>query len=375
MSDAVPLIAVVQPGIEKLVARQIRALGGGIGHTSGRNGRVTFDGPDDAVYRANLELRTAERILMPLAIDEVVPNFRVLRRIVSELPWEEFVPAGLEVRCHVSARGCRLYHTDAVADALREGIRMRGMKLPRGDGRTWVTVDARGTKDRWTISLDTSGPALSRRGYRKATAKAPLRETLAAAVLALAGWDGTTPLLDPACGAGTLAIEAAMLAQGRAPGLDRGFGFERWPCFDPDRWDELKDAARARVVASPGVAIEAADAAGGAVKAARANSSRAGTKHAFRLVQREVLETSPADGPGLIVVNPPYGKRTTPAPLDRWADHLAAVRPGWDLVAVGPPEVGRRLGCDPKPLAKITVGGIKAGVWRRPAPQSSDGIS
>lgn len=367
MSESVPLIAVVQPGLEKLVSRQIRALGGGLGHTHGRAGRVSFDGPEDGVLRTNLELTCAERILLPM-FEDMVPTFRTMRRLVAEQPWEHFLPPGMEIRFVVSVHRCRLFHTGAVEEAIVEGLKNRGVRLPEGDGKNWMTIDARGTADHWTVSLDSSGAGLSRRGYRKATAKAPLRETLAAAVLGLAGWNPSIPLLDPVCGAGTLAIEAAAQAMGRAPGLDRRFAFEGWPTLDAERWTELQEQARARTdPTAAGASIEAADEAGGAITAARANSLRAGTKDAFTLLQRDILETPPADGHGLIVMNPPYGKRTNPADLEAWARALRKARPGWDLVVVGPKEVGQRLGCKAKPLAKFLVGGIPAGVWKRDA--------
>lgn len=367
MTDSQALIAVVQPGLEKLVARQIRALGGGLGHTKGAAARVTFDGPEDGVLRTNLGLRSTERILLPMVTD-VATTFRTLRRIATEQPWEAYFPPGMEIRTSVSVHRCRLFHTDAVAEAILEGVQARGVKLPEGDGRAWMTIDVRGTTDHWTLSLDTSGPGLSRRGYRRASAKAPLRETLASAVLELAGWTPEVPLLDPACGAGTLAIEAAAIAQRRAPGLDRGFVFEGWPVLDTERWTELKEQATARVdLTGGGASIEAADDAGGAIKAARANSQRAGTGDLIKIVQRDILATPPADGHGLIVMNPPYGVRTNPADLEDWARALRKARPGWDLVVIAPPEIGQRLGCRPKALGRFLVGGIKVGVWKRPA--------
>lgn len=365
MSEPIPLIAVAQPGLERLVSREIRALGGGLGHTDARGGRVKFDGPDDALMRCNLHLRTAERILLPLA-HEPIPTFRRLSKIVSDLPWEDFLPPGLEIKYSVSSKGCRLYHTDGVSEAIEVGLRAHGIKIPRGDGRNWMTIDARGTRDEWTIAIDSTGPGLARRGYRRATAKAPLRETLAAAVLTLAGWDGTTPLLDPACGAGTIAIEAAMIAQRRAPGLDRRFAFERWPCLDSGRWEELKAAAAARVDPSAGgLFIEAADVANGAVKATRENSSRAGTADALRVIKRAVEDTPKVDGPGLVVFNPPYAKRTAEADLEAWARTLRSARRKWDVVAVAPSDAARRLGMEKRPLSRFGTGGISVAVWRR----------
>lgn len=357
------LIAVTPAGLEQLVAREIRSLGGGIGRTRVDRDRVEFEGPPDALMRANLHLRAAARILVPLARAEV-RDFGELRRVVADIPWEDYLPPGLEVRFSVSALSCRLYHSGAVQDAIREGLLARRLKLPDGDGRNWATIDARGTNDMWTLCIDSSGPGLWRRGYRQRTAKAPLRENLAAALLLASGWRGERPLLDPMCGSGTFVIEAARIAQGRAPGLDRRFAFERFPCLDQERWAELKQQAVERVDPSGGGArIEGADAVAGAIRAARDNSRRADTV-LVRFERRRIEETPKADGPGLVIFNPPYGHRTgDEQAVDQWRAWRAALldrRPGWDVVVVTPgQEMAEALGAKGRPLARFRNGGIR----------------
>jgi putative N6-adenine-specific DNA methylase len=163
--------------------------------------------------------------------------------------------------------------------------------------------------DTCTISVDASGELLHRRGYRHATAKAPLRETLAAALLLTSGWDGVAPLIDPMCGAGTIAIEAALLARHRAPGLGRSFAFERWPEFDRETWATTLTAARARERPHTGVVIHASDRDAGATAAAQANAERASVAGAIDITTRPISAITPPPGPGWLVTNPPYGVR------------------------------------------------------------------
>ena len=364
----VQLVAVAPAGLEQLVAREIRALGGGIGKTRIERDRIWFEGPPDALMRANLQLRTADRILIPLAQDAIY-DFAALRSMVADLPLEDYLPAGLEVRCSVSARNCRLYHSGAVEDAIREGILARRLKLPKGDGRNWATIDARGTDDRWTLCIDSSGPGLWRRGYRQRTAKAPLRENLAAALLMLTGWTGDRPLLDPMCGSGTIPIEAARLAQRVAPGLHRRFAFERFPSLDEARWNELKEQAAAKVdPAGGGVAIEGADAIPGSLRAARENSGRAGTPD-IRFARRAIEDTPAQAGPGLVLFNPPYGLRTGeglgPEQWSAWAAALRGSRADWDVVFLAPSkEMAEAMGARGKPLGRFPNGGIRVRVLK-----------
>ena len=364
------LVALAPLGLEKLVAREIRALGGGIGKTRVANGRVGFEGPEDAVYRANLHLRVAERILIPLASGPAT-TFSDLRKLAAEVPWSHYIGRGIDVRFSTSARACRLYHTGAIESAVRQALESGGVSFPKAEVPRHVTVDLRGTHDVWTASIDSTGPGLWRRGYRQRTGKAPLRENLAAAMLMLAGWDGSIPLLDPMCGAGTIVLEAARLATKRAPGLDRSFAFETFPTFDDERWAELIEAARAATdPEGGGVSIVGADRDAGAVRAARENAGRAEVPGRVRIERKTLSETPSAEGPGLVVFNPPYSKRTEASPEDpaKWAAALLARRPGWDLVALAPDRAtSDALGAKPRGLGRFRNGGIPVQVVYRPA--------
>jgi putative N6-adenine-specific DNA methylase len=369
--DIQPLIAVAPPGLEQLVAKEIRGLGGGVGRTRIDGDRIYFEGPPDALIRANLQLSVADRILLPLASRPAFSSSE-LREMAAELPLEGLLAPGLEIRFSISTRRCRLFHTGAIENALSEGLRAQGVRLPAGDGKSWCTLDVRGTDDRWRVAIDTTGPGLNRRGYRRRTAKAPIRENLAAALLLSAGWDRKTALLDPTCGAGTIVIEAARSAQSRAPGLDRRFAFERFPVLQGELWESIKARAWDRVDSSAGgVALEGADSIPGAIRASVDNSKRAGTAGVARFVQRSLEETPPADGPGLVIFNPPWGMRTGDPPEEavhqwrRWREVLSAARPGWDVVFVAPhPALAEAMGAQGKALAKVRAGGVAVRFWR-----------
>jgi putative N6-adenine-specific DNA methylase len=195
-------------------------------------------------------------------------------------------------------------------------------------------------RDRCTVSVDSSGALLHRRGYRQATAKAPLRETLAAAMLLGSGWTPDRPLLDPFCGAGTVAIEAAMIARGIAPGLLRaarpdGFAFMQWPGFDATLWERLTSEAREAVRPAAAAPIVASDRDAGAIEAARANAERAGVQESIALEQRTLSAVPPLPTGGWIVTNPPYGARLGDrGPLRALYARLGAIAAsleGWSL--------------------------------------------
>lgn len=360
-----PLIAVVAGGLEKVAAKEIRALGGGIGKTKEDRGRVAFQGPPDALYRANLNLRSVERILLPAG-----PRFEAktgiqLSRAARELPWETWIPQGVGVRVSATVRGCALYHTGAVADAIREALVYRGLSGdPPGDGAP--TIDVRGTGNIWTLCMDTSGASLHRRGYRKQTGKAPLRETLAAALLLRAGWTGSMPFLDPMCGSGTIVAEAASIAMRRPPGLDRSFAFSDFPSFDADVWRTVVGRAQARFEEPREIpSIVGADGAKAAVRAAKANITRGGLK--ATILERRLQDTPPAEGPGLVVVNPPYGRRVptgrdAAAARGEWAAWGRTLRqrlPGWTILALSPDkDLATAAGASGKPLLRTSNGGI-----------------
>jgi putative N6-adenine-specific DNA methylase len=217
-----------------------------------------------------------------------------------------------------------------------------------------------------TLSLDAAGSPLYRRGWRARVGAAPLRETLAAAMLAFAGFDGERPFLDPMCGSGTLAIEAALSAARRAPGLARRFAFESWPDHDPARTAAL----RARLAAAerePPFAVQASDANGGAVRLARKNAEAAGASAWIRIDRVDASRAEPPPGRGLLAVNPPFGARLESDPAGAWRalGALLPRLPGWRLCALAPDRgLERLLGRSPSGALSTRNGGIACLVLR-----------
>ena len=227
---------------------------------------------------------------------------------MTTVPWADFAPEGRAVRFRVTSKKSRLYHQDAVAERL---ARVVGAPLGGADAAAPATQEfvVRLFRDECTVSADASGELLHRRGYRLATAKAPLRETLAAAMLAASGWTGAAPLVDPFAGSGTIPIEAALYARRIPPGLRREFAFQHWPGYDARAWEALLAAARSAMLPHARVPIAGSDRDAGAVAAATANAERAGVGQDIVWRRAALSAVEPPPGPGWVVTNPPYGTR------------------------------------------------------------------
>jgi putative N6-adenine-specific DNA methylase len=339
------LFAVAAPGLEAVVAAEVAALPG-VREAIPVPGGVEFTGAADALYRANLWLRAASRVLLRLGEVQTV-HFTTLRRQVAALPWERYVGEPVRVKVAATAHRCRLYHSGGIAERVAQGIADRGVRVlpadaPEAPEEPLLHVIVRGEADVFTISIDTSGELLHRRGYRLHDTGAPLRETLAAGLLPLAGWDGDgdspAPLYDPTCGSGTLVIEAALLASRRAPGRHRSFAFQRWPSFSPPQWAALLAEADAGVRVLPAALLHGSDLDPSAVATARANAERAGVaEHIAWRVAGVDAATLPAGPPGLVLCNPPYGVRLGGPHLARLYQGLGRLlrqRPGWRLAVL-----------------------------------------
>lgn len=309
--------AVTAPGLEGLTAGELASLGVTPGPTEA--GGVGFDATPRQLYLANLELRTASRVLVRLA-EFPARTFPELERKAKRVPWRGFAAPGAAARFKVTSKKSKLYHEAGIAERLLTA--MMGERSPaKGKGLTPEAPRAGPTepdaqlfvvriyRDVVTISADSSGELLHRRGYRLATAKAPLRETLAAAILLGAGYDGTVSLVDPFCGSGTIPIEAALLARRMAPGLMREFAFELWPSFDVGVWSALKAEAKARIQPGAPAPIIGSDRDEGAIAAARGNAERAGVAEDIIFKAAAISNLSPPPGSGLVATNPPYGAR------------------------------------------------------------------
>lgn len=306
--------AICPPGVEGLTASELGALQITPGATE--PGGVAFQATTFQLYAANLHLRTANRVIIRLA-EFPARAFYELERKAKRVPWAQVVAPGTAVRFRVSSRKSKLYHLDAIAERLSNaagGQRATGdgggdQGGEERDGANAQLFVVRVYRDVVTVSADSSGELLHRRGYRQADGKAPLRETLAAAMLLGAGYDGSAPLVDPFAGSGTIPIEAALLARRIAPGLQRRFAFERWPSFDRSAWTAVRDEAVGRIRAPAPAPIHGSDRDAGAVDAARGNAERAGVAGDVWFREAAVSDLSAPDGPGFLVSNPPYGVR------------------------------------------------------------------
>lgn len=305
------------PGLEAITQQELEALG----LSRSDDPPLRFRGDQDAMYRANLHLRTATRVLCNVGMPFFARSFDELLTRISHLPWERFLTPGEFYSLRVKSRGSRLYHEEAIAERLAVFLHSRfgAVRQKGSDTETEQRIYVDMTDDRCMVSMDSSGNPLHRRGYRLETAKAPLREDLAAAMLLAVGFDGTTPLIDPFCGSGTIAIEGALISAHIPPGLLReDFSFTRWPGFDEAHWKKLRNQAmplsQARRSSGQIPAITASDRDAGAVRIAHVNAGRAGVADliAFSCQAVSALKThqiQPAGIPGHIVTNPPYGQR------------------------------------------------------------------
>jgi putative N6-adenine-specific DNA methylase len=307
-------------GLESALAAELTQLGAiDIGAVEGG---VAFAGPFDLAYRGNLESRLASRILWRVGT-AAYRNERDVYDAAYALDWPRWFRAERTLRVDVSATRSPLrsleFATLRIKDAVCDRHRAAsGLRPSVSKERPDVRVYAYLTVDRATFYLDTSGEALFKRGYRREAAEAPLRENLAAGLVRLAGWTTELAFLDPMCGSGTIAIEAALIALDIAPGLKRTFGFQKLAWYEGPTWQRIKQAAQRRIRSPAPVAIHASDIDAGAVARARANAAAAGVSAAVVIERADVLARAAPASSGVIVSNPPYGVRVADA--ERLAD-------------------------------------------------------
>jgi putative N6-adenine-specific DNA methylase len=365
--EPLDLFAICAPGLSTFLAAELRDLGLPVGDVTPAG--VTLRGTLADLYRANLQSRLATRIVVRIATFEAT-HFSTLDKRLRTVDWPRWLAPGTDVACRVTCRKSRLYHSGAVAErvqgAIAAAVRHRAVDVTDEDDDEGAhqLLLVRLDHDRCTVSLDASGALLHRRGYRQAVAKAPLRETLAAAMLRAARWDGTRPLMDPCCGSGTIPIEAALIARQMAPGRNRSFAFERWPNLARRTWQEIREAAQAAERPSTPVVIAGSDRDAGAIQSARENAARAGVEADIEFAQAAISGARPSvPTPGLVAVNPPWGARIGEADALRnlYAAIGKAMRgpfSGWDLaVLAADPRLVRQMGCPLEPKFATTAGG------------------
>ena len=331
------------------------------------DGGVTWQGDARSMMRANLWLRCASRIIVRVAAFRAT-TFHELERMAKRIPWERFLGPDATADFRVTARKSKLYHSDAIAQRLTEATRSRGERQ-----QLFVV---RAVRDHFEISADSSGELLHARGYRQATGKAPLRETLAAALLLGAGWRGEQALLDPFCGSGTIPIEGAMIARRIAPGLHRDFAFTQWPDFDAPRWESLRQDAHATMLERSAVPIHGSDRDAGAIAASTANAARAGVADNVEWTRRALSGIERLSESGLVATNPPYGKRVRGGPDVRnvYAQFGNVVRhtlAGWKAAIYTPDaRLAGQTRLPLKPEFQTVNGGIRISAWMGEVPTS-----
>lgn len=376
MSPIEPLhcFATATPGIESLTAGELGALGIAAGNVE--PGGVDFTADATQLADALLWLRTANRVTVRLASFRA-RTFAELERHAAQVDWARVMVPGIAVHFRVTSLKSRLYHQGGIAERLERSAvaAIAGTTSVRApaDAETMerdVTVVpavqrivVRVLRDEFVLSADACGALLHRRGYRQAVAKAPVRESLAAALLMASGWTTDLPLVDPMCGAGTIAIEAAFLARRMAPGRARRFAAERWPGLSV-AFEAARRAATARELPAAGVLIAGYDRDTGAIVAAQANAERAGVAQDVNIRQQVISNLAPDEGTGWIVTNPPYGARIGERAALR--DLYATVgtmmrqrRPGWHVALLGADRMLEgQLGLRLEELFRTTNGGL-----------------
>lgn len=299
-------------GLEAVLKREIYDLGYEISRVE--DGRVSFIGDAEAICRANIFLRTAERVLIEVGRFSAV-TFEELFQGIKNIPWEEYIPENGKFWVKkASSIKSKLFSPSDIQSIAKKAMVER-MKVSYK--KEWFEEDGAPypvriflLKDEVMVALDTSGDSLHKRGYRTMTSKAPLTETLAAALLLLTPWKPDRILVDPFCGSGTFPIEAAMIAAGMAPGMNREFTAEKWTnLIEQKTWYETVQEAQEMVELDVEVDIQGYDIDGEVVKAARENAKRAGVEHLIHFQQRPVDQLHHPKKFGFIVTNPPYGER------------------------------------------------------------------
>jgi putative N6-adenine-specific DNA methylase len=372
------LFSIAAPGLEGVVAREQREMGI---ECAVEAGGVAWRGDAARLYSAALRLRTASRILLRVATFRARTFFE-LERHAAKVEWGQFVGGGRPAVLRVTSRKSRLYHQRAIEERISRAVQAATgtavVTATGGEEEDEGGSNAAGeqlfvirfVRDVCTVSVDACGALLHRRGYRQALGRAPLRETVAAAMLMEGGWRGQAPLLDPFCGSGTIPIEGALLARGIVPGLARAsreprdFAFRHWARFEPGVWDREVSRATGEIRDRVGSVVRGSDRDEGVVEAARANAARAGVAEDVRFEVQTASTATPPGPSGWIVTNPPYGVRARGGRDLRdlyaaFGARLEAEFGGWTVVLLTAEEAHeRQLGLPLRELLRTRNGGI-----------------
>lgn len=365
-ATALDIFLVAPPGLEPVLAEEARACG--FAPAEPVAGGVRIEGGWVEAWRANLELRGATRVLVRIGAFRAL-HLAQLDKRARRLPWADTLRPDIPVRVEATSARSRIYHAGAAAQRVATAIR-EGLGAPVTDDAA-VVIKVRLDDDLCTISVDTSGESLHKRGHKVAVGKAPMRETLAALFLRQCGFSGAEPVVDPMCGSGTFVIEAAETALGLLPGRSRQFAFEDLATFDPAAWARLSDRP---VPPGPSVRFHGFDRDDGAIRMAAANADRAGVAAVATFGRQAISElTAPEGPPGLVIVNPPYGGRIGERDLLRGlygtlGKVLRSGFSGWRVgIITSEPALARTTGLPfLPPLPPVPHGGLRVGLHRTP---------
>lgn len=305
------LLAVCPMGLESIVAKEVQDLGY---DTRVENGRIYFEGDASAIVKANLWLRTADRVKLIVGQFEAV-TFDSLFEQTKNLPWEQFIPTDGQFPVQGRSLKSKLFSVPDVQAITKKAIveRLKNAHQVSGwldESSAKYPVEVAILKDKVLLTIDTSGSGLNKRGYRLAQGEAPIKETLAASLVKLANWTGDTPLIDPFCGSGTIAIEACLIAQNIAPGFNRSFISEQWDIIPKGLYDQKRAEADELADYDKEIEIYASDIDPEMVEIAQRNADEVGVGDIIRFEVKDVNTlTINHDGPIGLIGNPPYGER------------------------------------------------------------------
>ena len=335
------LFASCAPGLEPFLFDELTQLH--VGNIKLESGGVSFTGTHETIARVNLQSRIADRILLRLGSFQAA-HLNELEKKAAALPLSGFISSDTTVFVNAICKKSKIYHSGAAAERIARAIAgiVKSKHPPhcqsaqKAEVNNAAAIQVRIMRDHATVSLDSSGIHLHKRGYRTHVSEAPLRENVAAAALRFCQYTGEIPLINPMCGSGTIAIEAALMASRTAPGIYRQFAFETWPSFDNDTLAQEKKRAR-NYERKMNASIEASDVSAKAITATEHNVQTARVADRIHVIERELSHIALTDSPGLLIVNPPWGIRMEPQKVSRLyalIGQLKKQHPDWQLCLI-----------------------------------------
>lgn len=375
------LIATAAFGLEAVVARELKNLG--YGDCEVENSRVMFEADPAAICRTNLWMRTADRIQLVMGEFEAT-TFDSLFEQTKALPWEDWIPAhgefpvqGKSVKSQLfSVSDCQAIVKKAIVERLKQKYQVEWFQEtgPR------YSVQVALLKNRVTLTIDTSGAGLHKRGYREEAGEAPIKETLAAALVQLSHWQPERLLLDPLCGSGTILIEAALIGDNIAPGLTRRFASEDWPALGKDLWQQARAEASSAIQDNP-MQLQGSDIDGRVIDLARSNADNAGVGDKIHFQRRSLAEIRSSQKYGCVICNPPYGERLEDAgKVNKLHREMGQIFSPWDTwsiyVITSDPDFEKHFGRKADKKRKLYNGRIKCDYYQfigPPPPRRNQG--